>query len=554
MLIKSKIIFVMIILLSFQNCQTSVQAESEIFIHFNQLGFLPNDVKTAIVLSYQKLDGKQIFIFNSKNRQKAFTGYLTNNRGQYGSFPFTYIIDFSTLKETGEYFFQFDQQRSFTFRMGENIFNGLADSLLQFFKIQRCGYTDPFMHRVCHISDATSIIDGNKVNDRRVDVTGGWHDAGDYIKSLNTTAYATYMLLFSYEFDPIKFGFDNNKNGAPDILEEAKIGLDWMLRAYIDKNKFITLVQDMRDHDVGWRMPEDDPLGFDRPAFVGMGKNLIGIYSATMALAYRIWRDKFQYPEFANQCLTAAQDVYSIRNIAADVDSSGTGVYLDKSFEGKMALGAVELFISTNKQSFLNDAVTYADSADSDYWWSWGDINSLAHYRLAKFIPRFAVYISKNLEEFNKKKNDNLFGNGVSLSWGTNVTLLGVTLQNILYKKLTNDSKYDSVSVFSRDFILGRNAWGISFVYGFGKNYSKNFHHQISFLKGKLPGGFAAGPASKELVEKSKIPYDKPDHYAKFQTKESYYRDDRQDYITNEPTITGNATAMFVFGNLSGRK
>ena len=61
--------------------------------------------------------------------------------------------------------------------------------------------------------------------------------------------------------------------------------MDWLLRTNIDSKKFVTQVQDLRDHDVGWRMPEDDELQYDRPAFIGSGKNIIGIYAATMALA-----------------------------------------------------------------------------------------------------------------------------------------------------------------------------------------------------------------------------------------------------------------------------
>jgi hypothetical protein len=269
-----------------------------------------------------------------------------------------------------------------------------------------------------------------------------------------------------------------------------------------------------------------------------------------MSLAYRIWKEKLNFPEFANQCLNDAQKIYSLNKFVKDIDSSGTGVYVDKSFNGKMALGAIELYLSTMKSNYLSDATTFADSAKSDYWWSWGDVNSLAHYRLAKIIPRYSDYLKNNLEHFNKKKNENVFGKGVSTSWGTNVTLLGITLQNILYKKLNGKNGFDSVAVFSRDYILGRNPWGISFISGFGKFYSKNLHHQIGYLKGKLPGGFAAGPASKKFIDEQKIPYQKNDSLYKFQTEDNYYRDDRNDYITNEPTIVGNATAIFVFGNL----
>ena len=554
MIHRVKIILYFLILGALPGCTLNLKAEPEIFVRFNQLGFTPNDIKTAVVLSTNNMEGRSISIIDAKSEKKVISILFGMNQGAYGNFPFTYLIDFSQIKNAGDYYFQYAKQKTFSFKISENVFDGLADSLLQFFRVQRCGYTNPFLHGVCHISDATSVIDGKQTIAKTIDVTGGWHDAGDYVKFLNTTAFSTYLLLFSYDFDSVKFGFDNNKNGIPDILEEAKVGLDWMLRCYYEKNKLVTQVQNLRDHDVGWRSPEDDPLGFDRPAFVGMGKNLIGIYSATMALASRIWSDKLKYPEFSNQCISAAENIYSIRNKVADVDSSGSGQYLDKKYEGKLALGAVELYMTTFKSSYLSDATTYADSANSDYWWSWGNINSLAHYRLAKFIPRFTDFIKNNLEVFNKNKNNNLFGKGTDISWGTNVTLLGVTLQNILYKKLTNDTKFDSVAVFQRDFILGRNPWGVSFISNIGKNFTINFHHQIAKIKGRLPGGFAAGPATKEFVDKSKIVFEKADKYAKFQTNESYYRDDRMDYITNEPTISGNATAIFVFGNLSSRK
>lgn len=542
-----------LILISFviSNCQPSIKAEAEIFIRFNQVGYLPNDVKSVVILSTHSIEGKSVSIKNSRTNKNMFEYILGKSLGNYGNFRFSYIIDFSDLKTNGEYYFQFARQKTFNFKVGENVYNGIADSLLEFFKVQRCGYTNPFLHDLCHISDAAQLIDGKIVINKKVDVTGGWHDAGDYVKILNTTAFSTYMLLFSYEFDEAKFSTDKNKNKVPDILEEAKIGLDWMLRAYYQKNKLITQVQDLRDHDVGWRMPENDAVGYDRPAYVGIGKNLIGIYSATMALAYRIWNTKLNYPEFASQCLKAAENLYSLNKNVANVDSSGSGVYLDKTWEGKMALGAIELYLSTNKTNYLNDATSFADLAGPDLWWSWGNINSLAHFRLAKIIPKYADYIRLNLEEFNRKKNDNLFGKGVALSWGTNVTLLGISLQNILYKNLQNDTTYDSVDSFSRDYILGRNQWGISFIQGIGKNFTRNFHHQISHFKGRLPGGFAAGPASREFVEKSKMPLDKFDKYARFQSNDSYYRDDRNDYVTNEPTITGNATAIFVYGVLS---
>ncbi|MEW6195932.1 MAG: glycoside hydrolase family 9 protein [Bacteroidota bacterium] len=548
---KSLIILCVTVILFLPGCTLNIQAEQEIFIRANQVGFLPGDIKSCVVLSSNNLEGENVEIINTKTNETGFETTIKNNNGSYGSFRYTYRIDFSQLKEDGEYVIEIGKNRSYTFTIGKKVYNDLAKTLLDFLKVQRCGYTNPYLHNVCHISDATAIIENGITSQNKIDVTGGWHDAGDYVKFLNTTAYATYMLLFAYEFDPHRFGFDTDKNNVADILEEAKVGVDWMLRVAYKKNKFVTQVQDLRDHEVGWRLPEEDPLTFDRPAFVGVGKNIIGIYTATMALASRIWKDVLNYPEYADQCRLTAENFYSVYNSVPDIDKSGNGLYTDKNYEGKLALGAVELYKLTNKKKYLTEAMVLADSAGSDYWWSWGDINSLAHYRLAHYDIKYADYIKNNLDVFNKKKDDNTFGKGAELSWGTNNVLLGITLQKILWDKLKNNNSYDSLAVYQRDYILGRNPWGISFIYNVGDNYTENFHHQISHLKKKLPGGFAAGPATKEFLKGYSIEYESPDKYSRFQTDDDYYRDDRMDYITNEPTITANATAIFVFGCLS---
>ncbi len=551
MKIIRKTAIVLFIITVFADCLGKLKAEPEIFIRVNQVGFLPGDIKTSIVLSNSSLTGESFAVVNKKNSKKIFSSEIGNTEGTYGNFLFTYLIDFSPVKAAGEYYIQIGDKKSYDFKIGKDIYNGLAEYLLEFFKVQRCGYTNPELHSECHIADATSLIEGKKIVNRQVDVTGGWHDAGDYIKFLNTTAYSTYMLLFSYEFNPAKFSYDKNKNNTADILEEAKIGLDWMLRCHFEKNKLITQVQDLRDHEVGWRLPENDSLQFDRPAFVGIGKNLIGIYSATMALAYRIWKNVLNYPGFANTCLNSAKELFALRNNVPNIDTSGTGMYRDNNYFGKLALAAAELYLSTGSRNYLNDSEIYADSAGSDFWWSWGNINAITHYRLALINRKFQEYIFTNLQEFNRKKSANLFGEGAALTWGTNTTLLGIALQNILWKRLTNNNRFDSLEIFQRDYILGRNPWGISFIYKVGENYTRHFHHQIAYLKGQLPGGFAAGPAEKSFLDKYNLPVSKDDAYKIFQTNKAVYRDDRMDFITNEPTITGNATAIFVFGNLA---
>ncbi|MCF6268401.1 MAG: glycoside hydrolase family 9 protein [Melioribacteraceae bacterium] len=542
-LLKHIAIF-LLMLFTTQSC-----AKNEVYIRVSQVGFAQDDIKIALILSTIKLDGKTFQIIDSKNKAIEFKDTIRIGKGEFGNFKYTYEIDFSKYQKEGSYKIKVESYYSPKFEIGKNLFAPIVKELMRFFPVQRCGYTNPSEHEVCHIADATSLIDGNKLIAETKDVTGGWHDAGDYVKFLNTTAVTTYTLLFAYENDNKKFGFDFNKNNVPDILEEAKVGLDWMLRTQTDDDRFITQVQSLQDHEVGWRLPENDTLAFNRPGYIGIGKNLIGIYSATMALASKIWNDKLNHPEFSEKCLVAAERYYNIKDEVIDIDSSGTGQYFDKSFEGKLALGAIELYEATKERKYLLDAQKYGKKAGAEYWWSYGNISTFAHYKLAKYDTSFLSLIEQSLNFFNSNRNSKFFGETVTLGWGSNVTKIGTAIQAMLYAKRVKNSKFDSLSISVRDYLLGKNQWGISFVSNIGEVYSKHLHHQVSFInKITLPGGFAAGPTSKSSLESYKLPYTTEDKYSKFQTEFAYYRDDKADYVTNEPTIIGNAMAILLFG------
>lgn len=530
---------------------TNIISGQEIYIRVNQLGFLPGDIKTAIVFSDVDLIGEKYFIIDNKANKSVFEFRIENNLGSEANFNNNYSIDFSSIRKEGEYYLEVLGHKSHKFSISHKIYNGIVDSLLLFFKVQRCGPTNPHLHEVCHLWDVSQLVNSN--SKEGADLTGGWHDAGDYIKFLSTTSYSTYLLLFSYEFDKNKFSFDIDKNGVPDILDEAKIGLDWLLRANVNNNELVTQVQDLRDHEVGWRMPENDSLKYDRPGYVGMGKNVIGLYTATLAIGARIWREKFNEIEFSDKLLSTAERIYSLRISAENIDVVQSGMYQDSKFEGKMALGSIEMYLTTNNVDYLNEAKNYADIAGADYWWSWGDINSLAHYRLASFDIKYSNYIMENLNAFNIKKISNVYGVGMPYTWGTTNSLLGISLKSILWKRLTQSSQFDSLAIFQRDFVLGKNQWGVSFVYNIGTEFIQFPHSQIAFLNGGYhPGALSAGPATEEILANYQITRTNK-KYNKFNTTTAVFYDDTNDYVTNEPTIVSNATAIFVFGYFSSK-
>ncbi len=516
------------------------------FIRSNQLGSLPGERMNATVLSRHNLQGKRFDL--TKNGNSVFHGVVGKSLGSYAAFSFSYHITAPPVDDSGAYAFHVDGESSFPFTVGERRFDGLVDSLLLFFRVQRCGNDAPFLHKPCHLHDATSVISASGTHRGRVDLSGGWHDAGDYVKFLNTTAYASYLLLFADELHREELAANHPAATISPVLQEARVGIRWLRKLRVSADEVVTQVQDLRDHDQGWRLPEDDPLAWDRPAFVGTGKNLIGVLSAVMAFAAKTFEPMDR--DFADSCLTFAEDLFSHRNEVPDLDASGSGMYRDLHYQGKLALGAVELYRATGNRRYLNLAKAYADSAGADFWWSWGDINSLADYRLAAFDKRFSAYIRKNLSAANAISRRAVFGEAAPGSWGSVNAMLGVVLQADLWKRLTGDHEFDALAARQCDYIFGENPWGVSFFSNVGAHPARHFHSQIAYFHGGyLPGGLAAGPVPAATLRQYAITDEHADPFAPFQSESAVYHDDRMDYVTNEPTIAAAATAMVVFEN-----
>ncbi|WP_290662824.1 glycoside hydrolase family 9 protein [Ignavibacterium sp.] len=537
---------VIILSLLFYSCNP--QLNETLFIRLTQIGFLPDDHKSAIVISKKPFEDEVFFIKTSSDELTIFTDSIKLLPFKLNSqFNYSALIEFSDLKQSGEYFIEFQKFKSTSFRIDNALFNSVRDSLSLFFKVQRCGPTNPLLHGICHLQDATKVI-GNS-DSVAVDLTGGWHDAGDYIKFLYTTAFTTYMLLFSFEFTPEKFSFDLDNDAVPDILQEARIGIDFLLRCNFSEDAFISQVQDDNDHKVGWRLPEKDTLTFNRPAFVKMNKSQVGIYSAALAIASSIWKERFYDNEFSDRCLNAAKKIFEMRNLTEDY-SDNEKYYKQNEYRSKLTLAALELFKSTGNAKYLQIALGYGKGVAENNWWSWGDFNALVFYKLAEYDPEYIAKLRSILNYYQNNSNSNLFGESHPHNWGTTHSLAGVVLSSILYKRFTGSNEFDQLASVNRDYILGRNPWGISFIYNIGKKFPQRIHHQIAFFNdGYIPGAMVAGPVPDSLFIKHNFSINSD--YLKEFSYSSVYSDDYDNYLTNEPTISSNATSLFIFGYYS---
>ena len=112
------------------------------------------------------------------------------------------------------------------------------------------------MHDICHTAEA-KIYNGEGT----VDVTGGWHDAGDYGRYITAGACACAQLLYAYKlfpkaFDGLDLNIPESGSGVPDILSECRYELEWMLKMQREDGAVYHKVTTMRH--APFIMPEDD--------------------------------------------------------------------------------------------------------------------------------------------------------------------------------------------------------------------------------------------------------------------------------------------------------
>ncbi|MFN7142027.1 MAG: glycoside hydrolase family 9 protein, partial [Limisphaerales bacterium] len=312
---------------------------NDVHLRVNQVGYTPQDAKIAVLLARTPVQGK--FQVVSEDGKAAFEGNIKElpNQG-WGEYPFHAQLDFSSLTKPGKYHLQTATAKSHPFEIGARVYSPLPDQLLEFMHQQRCGY-NPFVDAVCHPFDGRTAY-GPLPSGSYMDCSGGWHDAGDQLQYLITSSTATAQLLLAYELanknqraqfaDRVNALGQPFPNGIPDILDEAKWGLDWMLKLHPAPDHLYHQIADDRDH-AGWRLPQDEKIDYGwgpgkyRVVYFADGKpqglqkyqsestgvaNLAGRYAAAMALAYQVWKDDPRMAGYARTCLQAGKEVYEM--------------------------------------------------------------------------------------------------------------------------------------------------------------------------------------------------------------------------------------------------
>jgi hypothetical protein len=347
-------------------------------IRLNQAGYRPQDKKyfyyvgsgasnftvidatgksagSGTLRSTGKTTSGQLKIKCSNNAQLVSGGdtrYLLNSPVFSGAISEGLIPELSP----GTYRIVVGKDTSAKFVVDERLYSWVRDALIKFYGINRCGKSNSWFHKDCHLKDP---------------VLGGWHDCGDHLKEGLTMGYAAAVLglcaaVFS-DRDGDKYsanqGVTSVTDGIPDVLYEAKHGADFILSSY-DKagsqvDKMITSVANFGNDHNWWGRPEyQDNMstvrgGPPREARNEVGANILGDYASCLAFVSK--KIKPYDAGYSDRCLKAAKDIYAYAKAHNSEFSSSPAYSGNAITNDKLALAAAALIWATEDKSFLND-------------------------------------------------------------------------------------------------------------------------------------------------------------------------------------------------------
>lgn len=584
---KNAIILALIALLFTSSCSR----EKNEWIRINQLGYRPNDIKVAVYMSTKPVSLKSFRVIEVTSGRIALTiNNLTQAKSLY-QFVSCYRLSLTELKTAGTYRIEAGDAISSDFRIGEDVYDGTADYLLNYMRQQRCGF-NPYLKDSCHMDDGY-VIYNPKGDSAHVDVTGGWHDAADYLQYVATSANATYQMLFAYSENPGSFSDEYLPNGLPgsdglpDVLNESRWGLDWLLKMNPGPEVMYNQIADDRDH-VGFRFPNIDSAdygkGKERPVYFCTGKpqgalkymnratgiaSTAGKFSSAFSKGSEVYR-KLD-PEFAKHLLDKAKEAFAfgLKNPGACQTAPGRAPYFyeEDNWVDDMELAAAELYNQTKESKYLTYALEFGHKEPVTPWMGHDTAN---HYQWYPFVnmghpvvarnqktendTEFAEYMKKGLELTEIKAEKNPFLIGVPFIWCSNNLVAAIVTQAHLYYEITGDSSYLELEASHRDWLFGCNPWGTSMIVGLPENgdYPVESHSSYVIKGGQVYGGLVDGPVYSSIYKQHSkyITLTKVDMYAPFQTKMASYHDEYADYTSNECTMDGTACLVYYLSAL----
>lgn len=532
--------------------------EENMAIYCNQTGYLPGSRKTAVMTAGERFQ----VIKEGASEQTVLEGTARDMGVDKASGDHVHIADFSKITQDGVYYVQNEAgEKSHRFRIGQDIYRALQRDMTKALYYQRCGcaleekHAGEYKHSCCHMDDAVLWTDHSVVKE----VKGGWHDAGDFGRYISPAAVAVAHLLYAYQLFPTSFkeslNIPESGNGVPDVLNECRYELEWMLKMQDEEGGAYHKLTAERHAD--FIMPEEDK---DQFYLFPVSSMATADYAASMALASRVYR---AYDEsFADRLFDAALKAWGwLEKYPQYVgfknpESCNTGEYDDICDLDERLWAAAEMLVTTGEQKYQESltALLKEDLTKTDFGWT--DVSGFAALAILTDASHKADRDSvENLRKAVLAEADRLVavgeksGYGVAMEpedyvWGSNMVVLNRGMLLVLAALITEQGEaYEQTALAQLNYLLGMNAVDYSYVTGHGEHAYLHPHNRPTECDGiELPmAGWVSGGPFKAPADPVGIERIKPGT-----PPMKCYVDHASCYSLNEITIYWNSPAVFV--------
>ncbi|MBR6160096.1 MAG: glycoside hydrolase family 9 protein, partial [Lachnospiraceae bacterium] len=405
-------------------------------VNVDQIGYRPGDEKRAVITVGEKA-GETFEVKDVNTGKSVYKGELTPGLTGGSSGDRVVYADLSSVNTPGRYMIETAENgSSYEFDIGEDVYDAALKDSLRMLYLQRCGCALPkqlagdFAHEACH-TELAEIYGG----EGSIEVSGGWHDAGDYGRYTVPAAKAVADLMLAYEMYPSCFGDDNDipesGNGIPDILDEARYELEWMLKMQREDGMVYHKVTGLNFDGVC--MPDKCT---EKLYVLPPSKTATADLAAAMFMAARVYKDIDA--AFSARCLDAAEravDAYiehkDERNYTNPPDVL-TGEYADGNSTDELLWAAAEGYKTTKDKGYEEKLALVDISRIENITFDWANVSGYGLYALltcedpvnTSFDPQELFFgMCDELKELCLSKE--AYGSTIKddYPWGSNMTI-----------------------------------------------------------------------------------------------------------------------------------
>ncbi|MCL1801724.1 MAG: glycoside hydrolase family 9 protein, partial [Promicromonosporaceae bacterium] len=530
-------------------------------IHVNQVGYMPDALKRATLVC----DSTKPMRWELRDDDGAVVASgETVFRGVDPTVGApAHVIDFSAVTAEGKYSLSVtldsDAVKSDPVIIGANLYDGMLFDALNFFMLQRSGIEigpevagPEYARAAGHLDvapnrgdgavpplpkgraisrDGKDLYEGWGGDDYVVNGRGGWYDAGDMGKYVVNAGISVAQLLGIVEREMREHNDIGPGSVAAVALAEAKWELDWMLRMQLpvqDESGEVVHLGGLvhhKLHDEHWTgipmLPADDPMlrYVHRPSTAAT-LNLVAVAAQMARITAKT------EPGYSAQLLAAADIGYAAAKLwpvllapdTNEIDNFGAGPYNDSEVDDEFYWAAAELYLTTGDSQYLEDLrqnpyhLGGAKSAFSEVGFDWRDVAAWVRMQLAlvdsELPERDEVIASLKDAAEQIIATNQPFGQlydpkGHNYAWGSNGMIANNAAIVSAAYEATGDFRFRKAALEGLDYLLGRNALGISYVTGYGvrdvrNQHSRWFAHAVNpSLPNPPPGTLSGGPNSE---------------------------------------------------------